>query len=63
MRSQARCRLLNGSRLEDDPELGIEEAILWLESQTNNLETLGLSPLQIAEVNEVLANTRRNRLA
>lgn len=54
---------LNGSRLEDDPELGIEEAIQWLESQTSNLETLGLSPLQIAEVNEVLANTRRSKLA
>jgi hypothetical protein len=49
---------LNGSRLEHEPELGMEEALQWLQSQATNLEALGLSPLQVLEVNELLANVR-----
>jgi hypothetical protein len=46
---------LNGARSEQEPELGQEEALEWLRSQSNNLDALGLSPLQVNEVQELLA--------
>lgn len=52
--SRAVAIRLNGARLPTEPELGIEDAMRWLQSQSASLETLGLSPLQIEEVRSVL---------
>jgi hypothetical protein len=49
---------LVGARQEDEPELGPNEALAWLESQSSNLDALGLSPLQVDEVREMLVNAR-----
>lgn len=49
---------LYGARSEHDPELGQVEALRWLQSQSDKLEALGLSQLQINEVTELLLNLR-----
>lgn len=56
--SRAVAIKLNGSRSEFDPELNLEEALEWLREQSGNLESLGLSELQISEVNEILSNSQ-----
>jgi hypothetical protein len=55
--SRAVAIKLNGARSEFDPELNLEQALEWLQGQSKNLETLGLSELQINEVNEILGNS------
>jgi replicative superfamily II helicase len=56
--SRAVAIKLNGSRSEFDPELNLEDALEWLRGQSQNLESLGLSELQVSEVNEILSNSQ-----
>lgn len=56
--SRAVAIRLNGARFSTEPQLGIQEALAWLRSQSGDLQSLGLSQLQIDEVNELLSNTR-----
>jgi hypothetical protein len=53
--SRAVAIRLVGARSESDPELNADEALHWLQSQSNNLASLGLSPLQVEEVEELLS--------
>ena len=52
--SRAVAIRLNGARLPTEPELGIDEALEWLRTQSASLNALGLSPLQIEEVQALL---------
>jgi replicative superfamily II helicase len=55
--SRAIAIKLNGARSELDPELDKEQALGWLRARLENLQDLGLSELQIAEVNEIVSNS------
>ena len=55
--SRALAIRLTGIRLELEPELDVEEALQWLRTQSHDLVSSGLSPLQINEVREFLRRT------
>jgi|ERR1700694_64376 len=55
--SRALAIRLTGIRLESEPELDVEEALQWLRTQSHDLVSSGLSPLQINEVREFLRRT------
>jgi hypothetical protein len=58
--SRALAIRLTGARPESEPELDVGDALHWLRAQSNNWGSLGLSPLQIEEVRELLRKTTPN---
>ncbi|HMJ42269.1 MAG TPA: hypothetical protein VK522_08325, partial [Pseudolabrys sp.] len=59
--SRAVAISLSGARGEFESELEIEEALTWLQSHSENLGSLRLSPLQIREVLKLLETIKARR--
>jgi hypothetical protein len=51
---------LTGARPDTEPELEVHDALQWLRAQSSDWSSLGLSPLQIEEVRELLRKTAPN---
>jgi replicative superfamily II helicase len=55
--SRALAIRLNGVRSEHDPQLNVDEALKWLRTNVESLESFGLSPFQIEETKQLLNRT------